>query len=40
MYLKLFFENHVQGNIPINYNDFFEKVGLKVVEGNVKTNFI
>lgn len=38
--VKLFFENHVQGNIPINYNDFFEKVGLKVVEGKVKTNFI
>lgn len=38
--VKLFFENHVQGNIPINYNDFFEKVGLKVVEGNVKTNFM
>ena len=38
--VKLFFENHVQGNIPINYNDFFEKVGLKIVEGNVKTNFM
>ena len=38
--VKLFFENHVQGNIPINYNDFFEKVGLKVVEGKVKTNFM
>ena len=38
--VKLFFENHVQGNIPINYNDFFEKVGLMVVEGNVKTNFM
>ena len=38
--VKLFFENHVQGNIPINYNDFFKKVGLRVVEGNVKTNFM
>jgi len=38
--VKIFFENHVQGNIPINYNEFFEKVGLKVVEGKVKTNFI
>ena len=38
--VKLFFENHVQGNIPINYSDFFEKVGLKVVEGKVKTNFM
>ena len=23
---KIIFENHVQGNIPINYNDFLKKL--------------
>jgi len=38
--LKPFFDNHVIGTTPINYNVFFEKVGLEVSEGKVKTNYI
>ena len=35
-----FFDNHVVGDIPINYNEFFEKVGLEIGEGRVETNYI
>ncbi|WP_406684114.1 peptidase M61 [Seonamhaeicola sp. MEBiC1930] len=35
-----FFNTHVVGDLPINYNDFFEKVGLEIGEGKVKANFI
>ncbi len=38
--LKVFFDAHVLGGTPINYNEFFEKVGLEVAESEVKTNFI
>lgn len=38
--LRGFFDSHVIGDIPINYNDFFEKVGLEIGEGKVETNYI
>ncbi len=38
--LRVFFDNHVIGNTPINYNDFFKKVGLTILETKVKTNLI
>jgi predicted metalloprotease with PDZ domain len=38
--LRDFFDGHVIGDIPINYNEFFNKVGLEIGEGKIKTNFI
>lgn len=38
--LRGFFDNHVIGDVPIDYNVFFEKVGLEIGEGQVKTNYI
>ena len=38
--LRGFFDTHVSGDVPINYNEFFNKVGLEIAEGQVKTNFI
>ncbi|MCF6296492.1 MAG: peptidase M61 [Flavobacteriaceae bacterium] len=35
-----FLNTHVIGTTPIDYNVFFEKVGLEIVEGKVKTNYI
>ncbi|MEC3907698.1 peptidase M61 [Tamlana sp. 2201CG12-4] len=35
-----FFNTHVIGDIPIDYNKFFEKVGLEIGEGKVETNYI
>jgi predicted metalloprotease with PDZ domain len=35
-----FFTNHVIGDIPIDYNVFFEKVGLEIGEGRVETNYV
>ncbi|APY09811.1 peptidase M61 [Seonamhaeicola sp. S2-3] len=35
-----FFDTHVIGDIPINYNKFLEKVGLEIGEGKVETNYI
>ncbi|TXE11939.1 peptidase M61 [Seonamhaeicola algicola] len=35
-----FFNTHVIGDTPINYNTFFNKVGLEIGEGRVKTNYI
>ena len=35
-----FLNTHVVGDIPISYNDFFEKVGLEISEGKVETNYI
>ncbi|TWO31443.1 peptidase M61 [Seonamhaeicola sediminis] len=35
-----FFRTHVVGDLPIDYNEFFEKVGLEIGEGKIKTNFI
>jgi predicted metalloprotease with PDZ domain len=35
-----FLKTYVEGETPINYNDFFEKVGLEYGDGPVKTGFI
>ncbi len=35
-----FLTTHVIGTTPINYNTFFEKAGLEIAEGKVKTNYI
>jgi predicted metalloprotease with PDZ domain len=38
--LRDFFDGHVIGDIPINYNEFFNKIGLEIGEGKIETNFI
>ena len=38
--LREFFDDHVIGDVPINYNDFFAKVGLEIGDGKVETNYI
>ncbi|WP_191859490.1 M61 family metallopeptidase [Hanstruepera ponticola] len=38
--LRGFFDTHVIGNTPIDYNEFFNKVGLEISEGKVTTNYI
>ncbi|WP_347926040.1 peptidase M61 [Pontimicrobium sp. SW4] len=38
--LKEFFDAHVVGTTPIDYNKFFEKVGLHVAESKVKANYL
>lgn len=38
--LGAFFTDHVVGDIPINYNVFFEKMGLEIGIGQVETNYI
>ena len=35
-----FLNTHVVGDIPINYNNFFEKVGLEIAEGQIEANYI
>ncbi|MFI0430656.1 peptidase M61 [Mariniflexile sp. HMF6888] len=35
-----FLTTHVVGDIPINYNGFFNKVGLEIGEGKIETNYI
>ena len=35
-----FLNTHVVGDIPINYNEFFEKTGLEIAEGQVEANYI
>ncbi|WP_431157882.1 peptidase M61 [Winogradskyella poriferorum] len=35
-----FFKTHVEGDVPINYNEFFEMVGLIKGEAEVPTNYI
>ncbi len=35
-----FLKTHVEGNTPINYNDFFAKVGLGIKKEKIKTNYI
>lgn len=35
-----FLLTHVAGDVPINYNEFFEMVGLKMGEKQVETNYI
>ncbi|PJB20557.1 MAG: peptidase M61 [Flavobacteriaceae bacterium CG_4_9_14_3_um_filter_33_16] len=38
--LKAFFDKHVIGTTPIDYNEFLNKVGLEINEGKVETNYI
>ncbi|MEP5340637.1 MAG: peptidase M61 [Algibacter sp.] len=38
--LRTFFDDHVIGDTPINYNVFFNKVGLEIGEGRIETNYI
>jgi predicted metalloprotease with PDZ domain len=35
-----FLNTHVAGDLPINYNVFFEKAGLEIGQANIKTNYI
>lgn len=35
-----FLKTHVEGDVPINYNDFLTMVGLKIGETQVETNYI
>lgn len=35
-----FLKTHVEGDVPINYNNFFAKVGLVLGETEVETNYI
>ncbi|MCF7561670.1 peptidase M61 [Sabulilitoribacter multivorans] len=35
-----FLNTHVVGDLPINYNEFFAKVGLEIGEGRTETNYI
>ncbi|OMP30640.1 peptidase M61 [Mangrovimonas sp. DI 80] len=35
-----FLQNHVVGSVPINYDEFFEKVGLYYEETKVATNYV
>lgn len=38
--LGAFFDKHVRGKEPIDYTEFFKKVGLEVAEGKIETNYI
>jgi predicted metalloprotease with PDZ domain len=38
--LRTFFDVHVIGSTPIDYNEFFNKVGLEVTESKVETNYL
>jgi len=38
--VKTFFETHVIGTTPIDYTDYFTKVGLKFSESKIETNYI
>ncbi len=38
--LRAFFDVHVIGSTPIDYNEFFNKVGLEVTESKVETGYI
>lgn len=38
--LRTFFDLHIIGKTPINYNEFFDKVGLKIAESKVETGYI
>lgn len=35
-----FLNTHVVGTTPIDYNKFFDKVGLEITEAKIKTNFV
>ncbi|MDD7887395.1 peptidase M61 [Flavivirga sp. 57AJ16] len=38
--LRTFFDTHVIGDIPIDYNEFLQKVGLEIGEGQIEVNYI
>ncbi|MCR8669124.1 peptidase M61 [Aestuariibaculum sp. M13] len=38
--LRSFFDTHVIGDTPINYNEYFNKVGLEIGEGQIETNYV
>jgi predicted metalloprotease with PDZ domain len=38
--IREFLDTHVAGTTPIDYNQFFNKVGLELVTGKVETNYI
>ena len=38
--LREFFDTHVIGDIPINYDDFLDKVGLEIGESKIEANYI
>ena len=38
--VETFLTAHVVGGTPIRYSDFFEKVGLEVIESKIETNYI
>ena len=38
--VKKFFDEHVVGTTPIDYNIFFKKVGLEISEGDIETSYI
>ncbi|MFH4968815.1 peptidase M61 [Gaetbulibacter sp. M240] len=38
--LKPFFYDHVIGDVPINYNNYLSRVGLKIGEGKVETGYV
>ena len=38
--IKPFFYDHVIGDVPINYNNYLSKVGLKIGEGKVETGYV
>ena len=38
--LREFFDTHVIGDIPINYDDFLDKVGLELGESKIEANYI
>ena len=38
--LRTFFDLHVIGKTPINYNEFFDKLGLEIAESKVETGYI
>jgi len=38
--LRGFFDTHVIGKTPINYNEFFDKLGLEIAESKVETGYI
>tara|TARA_R110002050_G_scaffold298452_1_gene461792 strand:- start:5390 stop:7282 length:1893 start_codon:yes stop_codon:yes gene_type:complete len=38
--LRTFFDDHVIGTKPIDYSEFFDKVGLEIAESQVETNYL
>jgi predicted metalloprotease with PDZ domain len=38
--IRNFFDTHVIGSTPIDYNVYFDKVGLEITKSKVKTNYV